>query len=99
MASLFHAEKALDVFQHKKPWLVSFNHLHDGLKKRAARVANSKLFTRTAERLAGEATGKDIMWRNLTKEIIDVTLLQRRAKLRAIHLTRFRFNVIGPNCF
>ena len=99
VASLFHAEQALDVLQYEELWLVSFNHLHDGLKQRAARVANSKFLARTAERLAGETTGKHIMWRNPIKEIVNIALLQRRAKLVAINLTCFRFNVVRPNCF
>ena len=99
VASPFHAEQALDVLQYEELRLVSFDHLHDGLKQRAARVANSKLLARTAERLAGETTGKHIMLRNLIKEIVDVPLLQWRAKLVAINLTCFRFNVVRPNRF
>ena len=76
VASLFHTEQSLDVLQDKELRLVSLDHLHDGLEQRAARVANSKLLARTAERLAGETTGKHIMRRNLIKEIMDVTLLQ-----------------------
>ena len=99
VASLFHAEQALDVLQYKELWLMSLNHLHYGLEKRAARVANSKFFPCTAERLTGETTGKHIMRRNLIKEIVDVAFLQWRAKLVAINLTCFWLDVIRPNCF
>jgi len=99
VATPLHTEQALDIFQYKELWLVSLNHLHYGLEKRTARVTNSKFFPRTAERLTGETTGKHLMRRNFIKEIVDVPLLQWRAKLVAINLTCFWFNVIRPNCF
>ena len=67
MAALFHAQETLDVFQYEELWFVSLNHLHDGLKKCAARVTHSKFFPRAAKRLAREATGKHIMLWNLLK--------------------------------
>lgn len=99
MASPFHTEQALDVFQYKELWLVALDHLHDGLEKRAPRVMDPEFFPRTTERLTGETTGKHIMRRNLIKEIVDVSLLQWSAKLVSINLTRFRLKVVRPHCF
>ena len=99
VASLFHAEQALDVLQYKELRLVALDHLDDGLEKRATRIAHAEFFPCAAERLTGETTGKHIMRGNLLKEIMDVSFLQWRAKLVTINLTCFRFNVVGPNCF
>ena len=76
VASLLHAEQALDILQYEELRLVALDHLDDGLEKRATRIAHAEFFPCAAERLTGETTGKHIMRRNLLKEIMDVSFLQ-----------------------